>query len=135
MKMNDEQKKMYAAMTPEQKKAYDALPNDTLKAQTFAGIKAKAAKAAEETKKTKEPKVPKVHAADSRVITLVVEKNPKRETSAAHARFALYKTGMTVDAYIATCADKLAKIQPGVKRDARADIAWDVKHKHITVSE
>lgn len=59
--------------------------------------------------------------ADTRVIRLVVEKNPKREGSESATRFALYKTGMTV-------ADFL-------KAGGRAgDVAWDVKHKFITLA-
>jgi hypothetical protein len=137
MKMNAEQKAVFATMTAEQRAAYDKLPNDTMKAQALKTNAEKAASIAAKAKDAdpKAPKVPKVSAADNRPITLIVDKNPKREGSAAHARFALYVTGMTVDAYIATCKEKLGKSQPGAARDARADISWDTKHKYITVPE
>lgn len=49
-------------------------------------------------------KPPKIHVSvtrdDSRVITFVAE-NPKKKGSSAHARFALYKVGMTVSEFVA----------------------------------
>lgn len=53
-------------------------------------------------------------------ITLLVPKNPKREGTKAHAKFAKYKNGMTVQAFI--------------DGGGRAfSLAWDVKRKYISV--
>jgi hypothetical protein len=60
---------------------------------------------------------------DAAVIKVLVS-NPKREGSKAHARFALYRTGMTVAEYRAAVGDAT---------NARADLAWDVRHKFITI--
>lgn len=68
--------------------------------------------------------------AETDVITLVAEKNPKRGASAK--RFAAYKTGMTVGAYLDACA----ALQPDEPRYRwRADLAWDVKRGFVTVSK
>ena len=50
--------------------------------------------------------------ADQRVIRLLVDKNPKREGTKAHDRFALYKDGLTVGEFLK-------------KSGTHADIAWD----------
>lgn len=59
--------------------------------------------------------------ADTAVVTVLVDKNPKRPGSGAHDRFAAYKTGMTVAEVVAA----------GVRRD---DINWDVKHGFVSVA-
>lgn len=59
--------------------------------------------------------------APGRVIHILAEKNPKREGSMAHARFALYRHGMTVEQYLE------AGGQLG-------DLGWDEQRKHIWVS-
>jgi hypothetical protein len=65
---------------------------------------------------------------DQRRITVLADANPKRAGSASHARFALYKSGMVVEDYVAACA----KI--GVKRAvAIRDIGWDLGMKFIQV--
>lgn len=61
-------------------------------------------------------------------LTLV---NPKKPGSASHARFALYAEHKTVEAYVAAC---VALGQPNARRNATADIAWDVKHGFISLS-
>jgi hypothetical protein len=60
---------------------------------------------------------------DAAVIKVLVS-NPKREGSKAHARFALYRTGMTVAEYRAAVGDAT---------NARADLAWDQKHGFIRI--
>lgn len=74
----------------------------------------KAATGAKRAPVSREPKVP-----GTSKITLLVKENPKRGASAE--RYALYKTGMTVDAYV----------EAGGRR---ADIAWDVAHSYIKVA-
>jgi len=69
-------------------------------------------------KAAKEPKAAKV---DERKISVIVAENPKRPGSASRARFSLYKTGMTVDAYIAAGG-------------YAADVSWDSAHKFISLS-
>lgn len=59
----------------------------------------------------REPRATRTGVTDPRVIVSVVP-NPKRPGSASHARYELYRVGMTVDEAIAA----------GVKRE---DIAWD----------
>jgi hypothetical protein len=54
------------------------------------------------------------------IINLLADKNPKRDGSAAHGRFAAYQTGMTVEAALAA----------GV---TRGDLAYDAKHGYIEV--
>lgn len=69
--------------------------------------------------------------AETDVITVLPkgEKNPKRGASAL--RFAAYKTGMTVGAYLDACA----ALQPEESRYRwRADLAWDVKREFISVA-
>ena len=69
--------------------------------------------------------------AETDVITVLPkgEKNPKRGASAL--RFAAYKTGMTVGAYLDACL----ALQPEESRYRwRADLAWDVKREYISVA-
>lgn len=54
------------------------------------------------------------------VITLLVAENPKRPTAAAHARFALYRTGQTVAEFLAAGGTK-------------ADLSWDRVHGFIRI--
>lgn len=51
-------------------------------------------------------------------IKILADKNPKREGSAAHARFALYKTGMKVETFIKNGGTAI-------------DVAYDVKKGYI----
>lgn len=57
----------------------------------------------------------------ARVITVLAAENPKKPGSKTYARFALYKNGMT------TAQALSAGVRP-------ADIAWDVKHKFISLA-
>lgn len=74
------------------------------------------------------PKAAKVDETLGKKIVLLADKNPKREGSASHTRFAIYKAGMTVAAYVEACVKAGSK-----RRAARADIDWDTKHKFIEV--
>ncbi len=100
--------------------------NQTAPKTTPAPNASRAAQAASVPTPAKEPKEPKVDATLTKTITVLSDKNPKRENSASHARFAIYKTGMTVEAYITQCV-----ADGQLRRAARADIDWDVKHKFI----
>lgn len=92
-----------------------------------------ATRAAQATKTEKPAKVaptPKVDPVLSKKIFLLTDKgsNPKRVGTASHVRFAHYKNGMTVAAYLEACgADN--------RRAARADIAWDGDHKYIELRD
>jgi hypothetical protein len=57
---------------------------------------------------------------DERVITLKTTENPKRAGTSAHGRFGLYRTGMTVNEFIAAGG-------------LRADIVFDSKHDYIAL--
>ena len=57
---------------------------------------------------------------DGDKIKILVAKNPKRSGSAAHARFALYKPGMTVAEFLKAGG-------------WRADIRWDVTQGFIGI--
>ena len=64
--------------------------------------------------------------AASKPIILLCAENPKVPGSKARARFALYATNATVAQYVAAC------IAAGhSRRNAVADIAWDLKHGFI----
>lgn len=101
--------------------------------------KAKKEKAAKEPKEPKAPKEPKVAKEPKRtkfaalypedaVITVLVDKNPKKEGSAAYGRFAGYVTGKTVgDFFVATANLPV----PG----SYADISYDVGHGYISVTK
>ena len=61
-------------------------------------------------------------APDGRVITLLATANPKRPGSAAHRRFALYRTGMTVAAFVAAGGQRI-------------DVAYDAGHGFIRLDK
>ena len=88
-----------------------AAPAKSAKVAPATAPKAKEPKAAPAA-----PKEPKP--ADMRRVRVLVDHNPKKPTSQAFARFALYRDGQTV-------ADALAA---GVKS---IDIVWDTRRKHI----
>lgn len=71
------------------------------------------------SKKTGGKRGPAPDYSDDMVIAGVVS-NPKRPGSMAHTRFALYREGMTVGAFL----------KAGGRRD---DLSWDVKHGHIKI--
>lgn len=54
-------------------------------------------------------------------IALLVKENPKRKGSASHKRFALYRNGMTTDAFLKAGG-------------TRSDLRWDTAHKFIAIS-
>lgn len=65
-----------------------------------------------------------------RRIRLLVTENPKRPTGRSHARFALYRDGMTMEEYID------AAVATGVSRErARRDIYHDREHGFIETCE
>jgi hypothetical protein len=116
-------------------KTIPAHPNATRANAVAAEVKAKADAKAEatktpaESKKAKEPKAPKVEAVDTRIVKLLVDKNPKREGTASHARFACYVAGQTADQY----KDAVVKLGQA-RRHATADLAWDLKHGFISLT-
>ena len=61
----------------------------------------------------------------TRTIKVLVESNPKRPSGKSHARFELYKTGMTTEEYIAAVGDR---------SKATADLKWDEERKYIEVA-
>lgn len=63
------------------------------------------------------PRGPAKRGSDPRVVTYVGP-NPKKEGSASHARFALYKEGMTVDQFVAAGG-------------TIADVKWDSERGFI----
>jgi hypothetical protein len=105
--------------TSSQTKVAPVAPNPTRAAE--------AAKATKPAKEAKEPKVDPVLAKKIKVITDGA-KNPKREGSKSHARFALYaNTGkQTAGEYV-----ELSVSKGQSRRAARADLTWDVEHKFI----
>lgn len=58
----------------------------------------------------------------ARVITVLAEGNPKRAGTEAFKRFALYVSGMTVQAFLDAGGRSV-------------DLAWDVAHKHIRLDK
>lgn len=67
--------------------------------------------------------------ADDDIIEVLVSENPKRASSASHARFALYKTGMRVSDYL-QAAHALQKKQA---ESYRSDLIWDTDKSFIRV--
>ena len=57
-----------------------------------------------------------------KVITKLVDENPRREGTAGHTSFGVIKNGMTYEQYIA-------------KGGRRKDLAWDEAHKYVKVSK
>lgn len=83
-----------------------------------APTKSVAAQDAEKSKPDYKPAGGKREANGQRTITVMAQNNPKREGTAAHARFNLYKTGMTVEAFLAAGG-------------TRADVNHDSSHGFI----
>jgi hypothetical protein len=69
-----------------------------------------------------------VHFKNTAVITLVKEQ-AKRANSDSAIRYSLYKTGMTVEQYVAACEKKGFK-----SRVAMSDIIWDSDRGFITLA-
>lgn len=61
-----------------------------------------------------------VRKSDPRKITFVSDVNPKKEGSASHARFALYKVGMSIDEFV----------QAG---GTLGDVKWDAERNYIKI--
>lgn len=80
-------------------------------------------KPAVEAAATETAKPARAHTAsgENREITVLAAENPKRVGSKAHARFALYRTGMTVAEFFAAGG-------------TASDLTWDVKHAYISVA-
>jgi len=79
--------------------------------------------AKQEVKKQVAAKAPESKAPKSKTITVLV-KNPKRDGSQSHKRFALYRDGMSEAEY----ATKV-----GSASLARADIRWDQQRQFISL--
>jgi hypothetical protein len=58
--------------------------------------------------------------ADAKIITVLVQGNPKRWGTPSHVRFAPYKDGMSTDEFLSA---------GGIK----ADLRWDAKHGFIQI--
>lgn len=91
---------------------------------------AKEPKAPKEPKVAKEPKRTKFAALypEDAIITVLTDKNPKKEGSAAHGRFACYASGQTVGDFFVASANLPV---PG----SYADISYDVGHGYISVTK
>ena len=86
--------------------------------------KVKAEKPPKAPKALKAPKEPsdRTRYADTAPIKLKVTENPKQKGSASHARFELYRDGMTCGEFIAAGG-------------SRADLSWDTKKGFIEVTQ
>lgn len=128
----DKNKKPFVPTTPAELK--DIEKTAAKKAEAKAGKKAtvkkadaahKAAVKKSDAKPAAEPKASnagrKSKIDGTKKITVLVDSNPKREGSGAHARFAKYKTGMTVS----------KALELGV---TAADLAYDTKNKYISIA-
>lgn len=122
----DKNKKPFVPTTPEELKDIEKTAAKKAEAKTgkkAAVKKADAAKAP--SAKAAEPKAStagrKSRIDGTKKITVLVDANPKREGSGAHARFAKYKTGITVS----------KALELGV---TMADLAYDTKNKYISIA-
>lgn len=106
----------HSPKTPEEQAAQDAERAEAMIKAHGTTEPVKALGIANKRARTK----PQPAADDKRVITVLVKDNPKRPGSKSHARFALYKTGMTVGEFLAAGGTS-------------GDVAWDARHKFIEV--
>lgn len=67
---------------------------------------------------------------DMRTITILSKGNPKQLRSKSHARFELYRNGMTVGQYVRAVGELGRK-----RRVAIRDIFWDIEHEHISLTD
>jgi hypothetical protein len=74
------------------------------------------------TPKPKTPRAPRPELRDDRVVRLIATDNPKRPGSASHARFALYRDGMSVQEFCRLGG-------------TRADVKWDAERGYISVED
>jgi hypothetical protein len=65
----------------------------------------------------------------SKRITVLVPNNPKQLGTQANRRFALYRSGMTVDEYYSACGEAKENVKYAAK-----DIEWDQDRKFIKLS-
>lgn len=74
---------------------------------------------------------------DDQTITVLVEKNPKKERTAAHHLFGLYENGQTVGAYKsavrATANGRVALGLPARADQGRRALEWDLKRRYIRI--
>lgn len=66
---------------------------------------------------------------ETAVITLLVEANPKREGSKAHAVFSHYENGMTIADFCAA----LEATDPEMVKEATPNLVYDAKHGFIEI--
>lgn len=80
------------------------------------------------------PPAPRTDFEDHMVITVLAEANPKREGGKAHARFALYRSGMTVAEYKEACVSLEGR---GARAPFRylPDLYWDTDHGYVVVTQ
>lgn len=68
------------------------------------------------------PRGAAVKRSDTRKIAWVSEKNPKKPGSAAHAKFALYRVGMTIDEFVSAGG-------------TLADVKWDTERSFVKLED
>lgn len=94
----------------------------TLKGEGVMAKKAKVTKKAATKSATAKPKgAPRSAFAQDAKITVKAKENPKRVGSAAHKRFGVYKTGMTVGEFL-------------TKGGTGADLHYDTAHDYISIT-
>jgi hypothetical protein len=90
-------------------------------------VKKAPAKAANDKSKVSGPNVTKtVTNVTPKTITLLVKENPKR--GASKARFGIYRSGMSTEAYISKVISA-----GGSATLAKADLRWDEKRQYIEI--
>lgn len=78
------------------------------------------------------PRKPRTDYTDDLRIEVRVSQNPKRAGTKAHARFALYRDGMTVAEYKAACTAHDGKhARPGFRY--LGDLKWDEERQYVMV--
>ena len=95
------------------------------KTKTAKVVEAKPAAAVKSAKPVKEVKTEvkeKAPASDKRTITVLAEKNPKREGSASYDRFQLYYKNKTVEKFLAAGGTS-------------ADLRYDQKNGYVSIAE
>lgn len=101
------------------------------KSAPAAAVKAAPAKKAAVVEQVEAEAVPRSRGprgtTEDAVITLLVDGNPKREGSKAHAVFSYYEDGMTIGAF----ADALAAAELG--KEATPNLVYDSKHGYISI--
>lgn len=93
----------------------------------FATASTAPAKKSRKTTTRRAPSARAEHPETAKITVLVA--NPKRAGSNAHARFALYRTGMTVGEYL----DKCEALQGESRYIYRSDLRWDTARDFIKI--